>query len=331
MEKSYKNLNKTFLIGIFLFLASLSFSFAQTGLKFKELSQNLTNNVLITLGVIFMTAAFMFFFYGVVVFIYGRVTGRGDMAELKKGKDFMLWGLIALFVMVSVWGIIKLAQEILGVKGGDMKIEPVKIVMGTAPSTDSTGSGGNSTSNPTGGDDGGDDGDDGGFAKKEGEVCIVLSGLASECATGMQCLGDNGKVLAVGAAGRCQKKPSENNVSKKEFIPGQYFPGDTLEERREAGKELYGTLLVHKCIPVGIGESDFAVEKYTDQHAIFVKAFQKAAGLTPTGSFKEGDSTWTAFSFPSIICKSCSITTPCSTGEKCSSGIEMVNGICLPN
>lgn len=116
-------------ITFFIFFFSANLSFAQDATEnFKQTADNLTNNVLTSVGTLLMTAAFLFFFYGVVVFILGRVSGKGDMAKLEQGKQFMLWGLIALFVMVSVWGIVRLAQDMLGVKGSDIQIKPVQFV-----------------------------------------------------------------------------------------------------------------------------------------------------------------------------------------------------------
>jgi hypothetical protein len=34
----------------------------------------------------------------------------------KKGKSFMLWGIIALFVMVSMWGLVNVLSNTFGVK-----------------------------------------------------------------------------------------------------------------------------------------------------------------------------------------------------------------------
>ncbi len=36
--------------------------------------------------------------------------------ERKKGKNYMLWGLIALFVMISVWGLVNVFSNTFGVK-----------------------------------------------------------------------------------------------------------------------------------------------------------------------------------------------------------------------
>jgi len=55
---------------------------------------------------IVVAMALLVFFWGLVKFIF-RV-GSGDEKAVEEGKNLMKWGLIALFVMVSVWGIISL-------------------------------------------------------------------------------------------------------------------------------------------------------------------------------------------------------------------------------
>ena len=52
---------------------------------------------------------------GIVVYFYGISTnilkfGEGDK---EKFKNYMVWGVIVLFVMVSIWGILRLLQSTL--------------------------------------------------------------------------------------------------------------------------------------------------------------------------------------------------------------------------
>ena len=58
------------------------------------------------------------FFWGLAMFIFG--------AEEKKseGRHLMIWGLVALFVMVSVWGLVRFIGNALGVGQGDTVIVP---------------------------------------------------------------------------------------------------------------------------------------------------------------------------------------------------------------
>jgi uncharacterized membrane protein YidH (DUF202 family) len=58
--------------------------------------------------------AVLFFLYGLMKFILAA--GNEDAKD--EGKRIMIWGVIALFVMVSVWGLVTLLQTNLGVTAG---------------------------------------------------------------------------------------------------------------------------------------------------------------------------------------------------------------------
>jgi hypothetical protein len=55
--------------------------------------------------------ALLFFFWGVAK----TIRGADNENTVAEGKRIMLWGIIALFVMVSIWGIVKFL--IMGVFG----------------------------------------------------------------------------------------------------------------------------------------------------------------------------------------------------------------------
>jgi len=69
---------------------------------------------------ILITLALVVFFFGLVRYLWGA-GGKGDHS---KGKQLMIWGLISLFVMVSVWGIVRLAQDALGVNPNQDVLSP---------------------------------------------------------------------------------------------------------------------------------------------------------------------------------------------------------------
>ncbi len=52
-------------------------------------------------------AAMVVFFWGLIQYLYKN--------NHEEGRKYIIWGLAALFVMVSVWGIIALAQNALDV------------------------------------------------------------------------------------------------------------------------------------------------------------------------------------------------------------------------
>ncbi len=55
---------------------------------------------------LFVTLAIVVFFWGLVRYLWSM--GAEDAHE---GLKIMFWGLIAIFVMVSIWGIIRLLQS----------------------------------------------------------------------------------------------------------------------------------------------------------------------------------------------------------------------------
>ena len=58
-----------------------------------------------------VTLAVLFFFWGLAVFILNA----GDEEARAKGRNIMVWGIIALFFIVAVWGIVRLLATIFGV------------------------------------------------------------------------------------------------------------------------------------------------------------------------------------------------------------------------
>ncbi|MGC9602786.1 MAG: hypothetical protein ABSE76_03570 [Minisyncoccia bacterium] len=58
---------------------------------------------------VLIAAAIVVFFWGLVMYI--------RKPEIAEGKNVMIAGLISLFIMVSVWGLVNLAQNSLGVSG----------------------------------------------------------------------------------------------------------------------------------------------------------------------------------------------------------------------
>jgi len=87
------------------------FSFAQlkeTGKLFWE-AKYIVTDMLVPLAFIL---ALLFFFWGIAKYI------RSAGSEKDEGKKVMVWGIVALFVMASVWGLVAFLQgELLGGSG----------------------------------------------------------------------------------------------------------------------------------------------------------------------------------------------------------------------
>jgi hypothetical protein len=55
--------------------------------------------------------AFVFFLYGIIRYVIAS-----DSKMKEEGKKFIWWGLLGLFVMVTVWGIVQFASNTLGLE-----------------------------------------------------------------------------------------------------------------------------------------------------------------------------------------------------------------------
>ena len=57
----------------------------------------------------------LFFIWGLVQFI----AASGDEAAKDEGKRKMIWGIVALFVIVAVWGLVEIVAGLFGVTVGE--------------------------------------------------------------------------------------------------------------------------------------------------------------------------------------------------------------------
>jgi hypothetical protein len=115
-----------------------------------------TGSVVKALATLFLSLGVVAFFFGVVQYIWAK--REGDSSKMKVSGEFMTWSLVALFVMFSVYGIIKFSQSIL-LKGFDTKtieIPDIQFKGAGSPTANPFGgapaqSGVPSTANPPGG------------------------------------------------------------------------------------------------------------------------------------------------------------------------------------
>ncbi len=99
---------KKYIIG--LLALSPSVSFAALG-GFRNLLTDF-GGLLDTLVKIVFGLAMIFFFWGTAQFI---LNDAGNEKTREEGKKKMLWGVIALFVMFSIWGILKGIGSLTGI------------------------------------------------------------------------------------------------------------------------------------------------------------------------------------------------------------------------
>ncbi len=74
----------------------------------KDWAQGIKDIVDILIPLAFMLAMALFFF-GIAKYIWSEGQGKAE------GKQIMIWGVVALFVMSSVWGIVYFIQKELGI------------------------------------------------------------------------------------------------------------------------------------------------------------------------------------------------------------------------
>jgi hypothetical protein len=61
----------------------------------------------------------LLFTLAVVGFIWGMIQfylNPDNEEKRKKGKSFMIWGIVALFVMISMWGLVGVLSNTFGIK-----------------------------------------------------------------------------------------------------------------------------------------------------------------------------------------------------------------------
>jgi len=99
-------------IGIGLLVATPNILFAaQQGVSFKTFTQKLIGGLNEIVIPILFAFAFLFFLYG--VFKYFILGGDSDTSR-KEGHMFILWGIVALAVMVSTWGLVRIFMNTFG-------------------------------------------------------------------------------------------------------------------------------------------------------------------------------------------------------------------------
>ena len=90
----------TVLSVLMLSVPSITLAIPET---FKEIAVSVLSFIRLLVPVL-STAAFIVFFWGLSKFILNS----GNEADIRKGKDYMLWGILALFILLTFRAIITL-------------------------------------------------------------------------------------------------------------------------------------------------------------------------------------------------------------------------------
>lgn len=76
-----------------------------------------------TLPPLFLTVAVVFTLWGIVRFV-----AAGDNDEMRaKGKKTMLWGVVGIVLMVSLWGIINIVNDTLFDGTDQTSVDPIEL------------------------------------------------------------------------------------------------------------------------------------------------------------------------------------------------------------
>ena len=115
----------------FSFIRRLSFPTIALLLPTVASAQNLQNIVAMLFG-LFNNLVVLFILVAVVVFFWGLIKYLWSMGteDAHQGLKIMFWGLIAIFVMVSIWGLIKLLQGTIGVSDTQRALKPTPLYGG---------------------------------------------------------------------------------------------------------------------------------------------------------------------------------------------------------
>jgi hypothetical protein len=76
----------------------------------EQVLENAVREILSPLYQLAAVCAFLYFFYGVVLFI----DHMNDPEKINDGKRHLLWGTIGLFIILSVGGILQATNDIIG-------------------------------------------------------------------------------------------------------------------------------------------------------------------------------------------------------------------------
>lgn len=82
-------------------------------IKIGDLLDFVTCNISRSVVPLIFVLALAAFVWGVVQYV---ILGAEEEAKRAKGRQFMIWGIVALAVMVSVWGLVRVLTNTFGVK-----------------------------------------------------------------------------------------------------------------------------------------------------------------------------------------------------------------------
>jgi hypothetical protein len=96
------------------------------GEEIRDTIVNLINNVIVP---ILLAVAFGFFVWGIIKAFF---IDKNDSSKRNEDISYMIWGVVAFAVILSIWGLVNLAAGVVGDVTGD---DNTSIELPTIPST----------------------------------------------------------------------------------------------------------------------------------------------------------------------------------------------------
>ncbi|MEZ0208772.1 MAG: pilin [Candidatus Paceibacterota bacterium] len=188
----------------------------------------LTSNVVRAISTLFATLAMVAFFYGIVQYIWG--IREGDEGRVQKGNVFLRWGLVALFVMFSVWGIVIYVQRIFGIETNNTIIIPQIQLQNGGTANNSNPLNGNGTGGAGGGSGSGAVATSC-ASSADGTSCTLPSGASGACGSNDEGTRGCYATAGGGAGGTCSGLTENQRIACLRNTPCP----DSSQVRDDAG------------------------------------------------------------------------------------------------
>jgi len=99
---------------------------AAGALPFVAFAQNITDLILQINGIINVIIPFIVGLAVLVIIwgIFGYITGAGDEEKRGEAKQYIIWGVIGVFIMLSVWGLVNVVVNSFGLSSKAIPASP---------------------------------------------------------------------------------------------------------------------------------------------------------------------------------------------------------------
>lgn len=108
-------MKKIIILGVLIFTPAVTFAISTVQSIVLDIG-----NIISLATPIIVALALLFFFIGLAKYILNT----GDDEKKAEGRNIMIWGIIVLFVMVSVWGLVEVVGNTFKIGGGGSVVPP---------------------------------------------------------------------------------------------------------------------------------------------------------------------------------------------------------------